>query len=186
MYELNVLLVHCFLVQFAFGVVEVLVMQVVVDTADSRYNQRRHCCTNRHRIHFIGHTAVLLHLVLGLAESVTGCRPLFCNLLQDDQVDHRCSNLTSDFFLFLCCLLCSFLCPCILCSVVRAASVVFLWLFLCCSFRSLFRDHNLFLCCCILFLFLCCFLCSFLCLFLLLLCMLLLYPLVLYRHQDYC
>ena len=170
----------------AFVVVEALVVQVVVDTVGRRCNQWRHCCTSRHCIHFVGHTIVLLHLVLALAESLTSCRPLFCNLLQDDQVGHKCSILSSDSFLFLCCLLCSFLCPCVLCSVVRAAIVLVLLTFLCWSWRSLFRNRSLFLCCCTLFLFLCCCPCTFLCLFLLLLCMLLLCPLVLYRHQGSC
>ena len=137
-------------------------------------------------LYSVAHTTVLWHLVLALVVSLTRCRPLFYNLLQDDQVVHKCSNLTSDSFLFLCCLLCSFICPCVLCSVVRAAIVLFLLLFLCCSFRSPFRSRSLFICCCILCLFLYCCLCSFLCLFLLFPCMLLLCPLVLYRHQGYC
>ena len=51
-------------------------------------------------LYSVAHTTVLWHLVLALVVSLTRCRPLFYNLLQDDQVVHKCSNLTSDSFLF--------------------------------------------------------------------------------------
>ena len=132
-------------------------------------------------IHSFGHTIDLFHLVSAPVVFQTHCRLLSYSLLPDVQVDHKCRNLTLDSFLFLSVVLCSCLCLCLLWLVVLAAIVAYLYLLLCCSFRSL-CIRSLFLCCCS---FLCLYLWTFL--FLVLCpCLLLLCPLVLFRHQGCC
>ena len=132
-------------------------------------------------IHFVGHTNDLFHPVSVLVVLPTHCRLLFYSLLLNVPVDRKFNKLTLDSFLFPCCILCSCLFLCLFWLVVLAAIVVFLWLFLCCSYRSLCHIRSLFPYCfpflrlCPLsfrFLFLC-------------LCMLLLCPLALFRRQGY-
>ena len=99
----------------------------------------------------VGHTIDLFRPVSVPAVFLAHCRLLFCSLLQDVQVDHKCNILTLDSFLFLCCFLFSCLSLCLLWLAVRAAIVVYLCPFVCCSYRSPCHIRSLFLCYLLLF-----------------------------------
>ena len=108
------------------------------------------CCTSSCRTHCLGHTIGMFHPGSVPAVSLSCCTPLFGNPLPSGPVDHICSILLLDSFLFLCCeLLSTFLCFLSLLLLADTIAVVFLCPFLCCncrSLRSLFLVGILFLC----------------------------------------